>query len=107
MFPDIKYIFWGKAIRDCILGRHVTDDSAPSASTTPKPKHERHRRAISWIYQYKLVKATQTGPLDRRRMEDFGPPPGRNPDPARSLPRLPLPALVHPETVGGTRRTTG
>src|SRR5215470_9439609 len=26
MYPDIKYIFWIRDPRDCILGRHLTDD---------------------------------------------------------------------------------
>ena len=26
MFPEIKYIFWIRNPRDCIIGRHMTDD---------------------------------------------------------------------------------
>jgi hypothetical protein len=72
MFPDIKYIFWVRNPRDCILGRHLTDDLRDFGIDYEPTEDERFRRAISWIYQYKLVKAT---PKPRHwielRFEDF------------------------------------
>jgi|SRR5690606_5125068 len=57
MFPDAKYIFWIRNPRDCILGRHVTDDLRDFGISYPETDDERLRRAISWKYQYDLVKA--------------------------------------------------
>lgn len=56
-FPDAKYIFWIRNPRDCILGRHVTDDLRDFNIEYPTTDDERLRRAISWKYQYDLVKA--------------------------------------------------
>ena len=58
LFPDIKYIFWIRNPRDCILARHLTDDLADFGISYPFTGDERLRRAISWKYQYDLVKAT-------------------------------------------------
>lgn len=58
MFPDIKYIFWVRNPRDCILGRHLTDNLNDFGISYETTEDERLRRAISWIYQYQLVKAT-------------------------------------------------
>lgn len=57
-FPEIKYIFWIRNPRDCILGRHITDDMQRFGIPYPQTEDERLRRAISWRYQYDLVKAT-------------------------------------------------
>jgi Sulfotransferase family len=58
MFPDIKYIFWVRDPRDCILGRHLTDNLNDFGIESPPTDDERMRRAISWMYQYTLVKTT-------------------------------------------------
>jgi hypothetical protein len=58
MFPDIKYIFWIRDPRDCIVGSHVTDDLRTFGVEYPPTDDMRLRRAISWNYQYGLVKAT-------------------------------------------------
>ncbi len=58
MFPEIKYIFWIRNPRDCILGAHLTDDLNDFGIQYPATEDERLRRAISWKYQYDLVKAT-------------------------------------------------
>lgn len=58
MFPDIKYIFWIRDPRDCVLNRHITDDLATFGIQYPPTEDVRLRRAISWKYQYELVKAT-------------------------------------------------
>jgi hypothetical protein len=58
MFPEIKYIFWIRNPRDCILNRHLTDDLGDFGIQYPPTEDVRLRRAISWKYQYDLVKAT-------------------------------------------------
>ena len=58
MFPQIKYIFWIRNPRDCILSRHLTDDMNRFGIEYPSTEDERLRRAISWKYQYDLVKST-------------------------------------------------
>lgn len=72
IFPDIYYIFWIRNPRDCIIGRHLTDDLNDFGIPYEPTENVRLRRAISWIYQYKLVKAT---PKPERwievRFEDF------------------------------------
>ena len=57
MFPAAKYIFWIRNPRDCILGRHMTDNMRDFGIEYPETDDERLRRAISWKYQYDLVKA--------------------------------------------------
>jgi len=72
MFPDIRYIFWVRNPRDCIIGGHVTDDLRDFAVDYPPTDDPRLRRAISWKYQYDLVRAV---PQPRNwievRFEDF------------------------------------
>lgn len=83
MYPDIHYIFWIRNPRDCIIGSHKTDDLRDFGIQYPTPlgppdeqgeakEDERLRRAISWKYQYDLVKST---PKPERwievRFEDF------------------------------------
>ena len=58
IFPDIKYIFWIRDPRDCILGRHVTDDMRKFGVQYPLTDDLHEQRAISWKYQYDLVRAT-------------------------------------------------
>jgi hypothetical protein len=58
IFPEIKYIFWIRNPRDCILNRHLTDDLRDFGVEYPATEDMRLRRAISWKYQYDLVKAT-------------------------------------------------
>ena len=72
MFPEGKYIFWIRNPRDCILGGHVTDDLGRFGIEYPATDDERLRRAISWKYQFELVKATQR-PANwiEVRFEDF------------------------------------
>lgn len=57
IFPEIKYIFWIRNPRDCILGGHLTDDLRDFGISYPVSEDERLRRAISWKYQYDLVQA--------------------------------------------------
>ena len=69
MYPDMHYIFWIRNPRDCIIGSHKTDDLRDFGIQYPAPlgppdeqgeakEDERLRRAISWKYQYDLVKST-------------------------------------------------
>ena len=72
MFPDIKYIYWIRDPRDCILGGHVTDDLADFGVRYPKTDDIMLRRGISWKYQYDIVKATpQPANWIEVRFEDF------------------------------------
>ena len=72
MYPDMQYIFWIRNPRDCVLGRHMTDDMRDFGIQYPEVEDERLRRAISWKYQYDLVKSM---PKPRHwievRFEDF------------------------------------
>ena len=58
MFPDAKYIYWIRNPRDCIIGRHKTDDLRDFSITYAPTENITLRRAISWWYQYSLVKTT-------------------------------------------------
>ena len=58
LFPDIKYIFWIRNPRDCIAGRHKTDNLADFGIPYPPTDDIRLQRAISWKYQVDIVKAT-------------------------------------------------
>ncbi len=58
LFPEARYIFWIRDPRDCILGRHLTDDLGDFGVPYPQVDDVRLRRAISWKYQIDLVKAT-------------------------------------------------
>jgi hypothetical protein len=86
LFPEIKYIFWIRNPRDCILGKHLTDDLNDFGILYPPVEGEaddaddgrtsvryiRSRRAISWKYQYDLVQATpKPAHWIEVRFEDF------------------------------------
>lgn len=72
LFPDIKYIFWIRDPRDCVLNRHITDDLKTFGIEYPPTEDVRLRRAISWKYQYELVKATpKPANWIEVRFEDF------------------------------------
>jgi hypothetical protein len=58
LYPEIKYIFWIRNPRDCILGRHLTDNLTDFGIPYPPTEDERLRRAISWKYQYDLMQST-------------------------------------------------
>ena len=66
LYPDMHYIFWIRDPRDSIIGAHKTDDLRDFGIQYPETDCERLRRAISWKYQYDLVKAT---PKPRRWIE--------------------------------------
>ncbi len=66
LYPETHFIFWIRNPRDSILGSHKTDDlrdfgiNYPALPEPPLASNadERLRRAISWKYQYDLVKST-------------------------------------------------
>lgn len=60
LYPEIKFIFWIRDPRDSILGRHLTDDLGDFGIAYPPTDDIRLRRAISWKYQYDLVKSAPT-----------------------------------------------
>ena len=72
MFPEIKYIHWIRDPRDCIRSSHKTDDLNDFGVDYPTTMDIYKKRAISWIYQYQLMKAT---PIPQNviqiRFEDF------------------------------------
>ena len=72
MFPDIRYIFWIRNPRDCIVGTHITGNLNDWGIACPPTDEARLRRAKSWKYQYDLVRST---PRPRNwiemRFEDF------------------------------------
>jgi len=72
MFPDIKYIHWVRDPRDGILSGHKTDDLRDFGIQYELTDDIRKRRAISWYYQYQLMKATpEPKNLIKIRFEDF------------------------------------
>jgi hypothetical protein len=72
MYPEIKYIMWIRNPRDCILGSHITDDLNDFGIHYPTIEDERLRRAISWKYQYELIRATpKPAHWIEVRFEDF------------------------------------
>ena len=72
LFPETKYIFWIRDPRDSILNNHRTDDLRDFGIDYPATDDQQERRAISWKYQYDIVKAT---PKPKQwievRFEDF------------------------------------
>ena len=72
MFPDIRYVFWIRNPRDCIVGEHLTDDLLEFGIAYPPTEDIRMRRAISWKYQYDLVRSTpRPAHWIEVRLEDF------------------------------------
>ena len=71
-FPEAKYIHWIRDPRDSIIGPHNTDDLADFGIRYPATDDVRRRRAISWYYQYQIMKATPNPRnLITIRFEDF------------------------------------
>jgi hypothetical protein len=72
LYPEIHYIYWVRNPRDCILGRHITDDLRNFGIQYPETDDIRLRRAISWKYQYDIMKATpRPAKVLEVRFEDF------------------------------------
>ena len=107
LYPETKFIFWIRDPRDAILNTHKTDDLRDFGIDYLQTDDVQMRRAISWKYQYDIVKAT---PKPKHwievRFEDFVS--DRDATVARledylgvELARIP----VRPETVGRWRTT--
>ena len=72
MFPDARFIHWLRDPRDSIIGSHTTDDLRDFGIDYPETDDEREKRAISWYYQYQLMKSTPPPrSVIRVRFEDF------------------------------------
>ena len=72
LYPEMEYVFWIRNPRDCILGRHITDDMRSFGIEYPETEDELYRRAVSWKYQYDLVKSTpKPAKWIEVRFEDF------------------------------------
>ena len=71
-FPEAKFIHWIRDPRDSILSRHRTDDLSDFDIPYPRTDNLRERRAISWYYQYQLMKSTPVPEnMIMVRFEDF------------------------------------
>ncbi len=72
MFPEIRFIHWIRDPRDCILGSHKTDNLRDFGIDYQQTDDIYERRAISWYYQYQLMKATpKPKHVIHVRFEDF------------------------------------
>ncbi len=109
MFPDIRYIHWIRDPRDGILADHKTDDLRDFGIAYPATPNLRRQRAISWLYQFQLMKATpKPAYVLTVRFEDFVL--NREETLARLEAYLDLPLsrlTVRPEAVGRWKITEG
>lgn len=72
MFPETRFIHWIRDPRDCILGSHKTDNLRDFGIDYTQTDDIYERRAISWYYQYQLMKATpKPKHVMQVRFEDF------------------------------------
>ena len=109
LYPDIHYIFWVRNPRDCILGRHITDDMREFGIQYPETDDVRLRRAISWKYQQDIVRAT---PRPEKwievRFEDFVLKQEETLNRLEEFLEIPLARIVvRPESVGRYRTDDG
>jgi hypothetical protein len=58
MFPRARYIYIVRDPRDCLLGKHLTDDLGKFNFPIPEMDDPLDQRVASWKYQYDIVKAT-------------------------------------------------
>jgi hypothetical protein len=109
MFPDAHYIFWIRNPRDCILDHHLTDELSDFGIHYPQTDNLRLRRAISWLYQYKLVKATpKPAKWIEVRFEDFVLQQGRTLARLRRFLGIPLgKIIVRPDAVDRWKKDSG
>jgi hypothetical protein len=109
LYPDIRYIFWIRNPRDCILGDHLTDNLADFGIEYPPTDDIRLRRAISWKYQYDIVNATpRPAHWIEVRFEDFVLRQEETLQRLEAFLGIPLARIiVHPGPVGRYKRDTG
>ena len=109
LFPEIKYIFWIRDPRDCIVGRHLTDDLNDFGIPYPPTDDIRLKRAISWKYQYDLVRATpQPAHWIEVRLEDFVLKQEQILERLEAFLGIPLARIpVKPEVIGRWKEDTG
>ena len=109
LFPRMKYVFWVRDPRDCILGRHLTDDLRDFGVACPTTDEPRRRRAISWKYQHDLVQATpQPEQWIEVRFEDFVLKQDETLAAVEAFLGIPLARIpVRPEAVGRWKRDDG
>jgi len=109
MFPNIKYIYWIRDPRDCILGAHLTDDLNDFGVKYDKTDDLRLNRAISWAYQVQIVKATpKPKKMLKVRFEDFVLRQDETIARLEKYLRFPVCKIpVRPDAVGRYRKDTG
>ncbi len=109
MYPDIRYIHWVRDPRDGILADHRTDDLRDFGIEYPATEDIRRRRAISWLYQYQLMKKTpRPANLLSVRFEDFILNQEETLRRLEAFLGIPLARIVvRPETVGRWRKAEG
>jgi hypothetical protein len=109
LYPEIRYIFWIRNPRDCILGDHLTDDLADFGIEYPATDDIRLRRAISWKYQYDIVNATpRPASWIEVRFEDFVLKQEETLQRLEAFLGIPLARIiVHPDPVARYKQDTG
>jgi len=109
MFPDLKYIHWLRDPRDSILGRHITDELTDFGISHPESEDIREQRAISWYYQYQLMKQTpKPKHILQVRFEDFVLDQERTLERLESFLEIPLARIiVRPDSVARWKTDTG
>jgi len=106
MFPEARYIYWTRDPRDSILGAHLTDDLTDFGVPYPPTHDPLVRRAVSWKYQYDLMKAVpRPAHWIAVRFEDFVLKQAETLERLEAFLGLPLKRIpVRPEAVGRWRR---
>jgi hypothetical protein len=108
MFPDAKYIYWIRDPRDSILAPHKTDDLRDFGVPYPPTEDIRLRRAISWKYQFDIVRSTpKPANWIQVRFEDFVLHHERELARLERFLRVPLARIVvRPDSVGRWKQDT-
>lgn len=105
-FPEVRYLHWVRDPRDCILGRHLTDHLDEFDVPVEPTDDVLRRRALSWLYQRRIVEATPPPPFwISTRFEDFVLSQRPALDRLAGFLGFPLAAVpVNPDAVGRWRR---
>jgi len=74
-YPEIRFLIWHRDPRDAILKQHGTDDLGSWGVQWDDPQDELLRRALSWVYQFEIVRAVEESGLEHAsttlRLRDF------------------------------------